>query len=53
MLGTQMKMTVCWQDGAIVMNQETTRSGKTTTATITQRYNAETDRIVSENDSIE
>ena len=42
-----------WDDGALVMLQETTSGGKTTKATITQRYDAAQDRIISENDSVE
>ena len=53
LLGTRMTMAVHWADGALVMSQRTVSGGKETCATITQRYDAARDRIISENESVE
>jgi hypothetical protein len=53
LLGMTMAMSVQWDAGAIVMHQRTTSGGKTTEAFITQRYDPQLDRIISENDSVE
>ena len=54
-LGTRMVYDVrLGGTGEIIMELETHRSGqKTTTATITQRYDPGTDRVYSHNESIE
>lgn len=51
--GVTMVMTAQWVDGALALHQETRTGQTTTTATITQRYDAKSDTIISENESIE
>jgi len=51
--GMTMNLAVEWKDGHLVMYQENVSGGKINKATITQKYDAERDLIVSENDSVE
>ena len=52
-LGVRIVTRMRWSDDDIVMDLETHRGSTLTTATITQKYDAETDKIFSHNSSIE
>ena len=52
-MGVTLKITAQWEAGNLVVNLETHKGKTVTTAKITQRYDPATDKIYSENDSIE
>ena len=52
-LGVRIVTTMHWRNGDIVMQLETHKGEGVTTATITQRYDAATDKIYSHNESVE
>jgi len=54
LLGTRMLMSAKWSaEGSLVIEQATTSGSKTTRATITLKYQPQTDTLLSENDSVE
>lgn len=52
-LGVRIVTTIHWREGDIVMELETHKGGSLTRATITQKYDAASDKIFSINDSME